>query len=143
MIRKLEKKDINRIVQLEEEIFGESLGYDIFMNEMDNPLIRFRVLEENNEIIGYIGGCFYFEEGEIYNFLIDKKYQHKGYGTMLITSLLDEIKKDGIKVVTLEVRHNNVNAYNFYLKFGFKEIAIRKHYYKNGDHALVMMKELV
>lgn len=143
MIRKLEKKDINRIVQLEEEIFGESLGYDIFMNEIDNPLIRFRVLEENNEIIGYIGGCFFSEEGEIYNFLIDKKYQHKGYGTMLITSLFDEIKKDGTKVVTLEVRHNNVNAYNFYLKLGFKEIAIRKHYYKNGDHALVMMKELV
>ena len=143
MIRKVEEKDIQRIVELEEEIFGESLGYEMIHNELDNKNIWFRLIEENNEIIGYIGGIFYFEDGEILNFLIDNKYQNMGYGTKLFNSLMDEAKENGIKNVTLEVRENNVKGINFYKKNNFTQISIRKHYYKNGDNALVMMKELI
>lgn len=143
MIRKVEEKDINKIVELEEEIFGETLGYEMIKSELNNPLIWFRLIEDNNEIIGYIGGCFYLEDGEILNFLIDNKYQHKGYGTKLFNHIMLEAKEKGIKRVTLEVRENNIKGINFYLKNDFKQISIRKHYYKNGDNALVMMKELI
>ena len=70
MIRPLELKDIPTIVELEEEIFGETLGYEMIKSELNNPIIWFRLIEENDNIIGYIGGCFCFEDGEILNFLI-------------------------------------------------------------------------
>ena len=79
MIRRLELKDIPTVVELEEEIFGESLGYDMLSEEISNPLIWFRVIEIDNEVIGYIGGYFFMDDGEIINFLINEKYQHMGY----------------------------------------------------------------
>lgn len=143
MIRPLELKDIPTIVELEEEIFGESLGYDMLSEEISNPLIWFRVIEIDNEVIGYIGGYFFMDDGEIINFLINEKYQHMGYGSKLFNSIMDEAKASGIKRVTLEVRRSNMKGINFYTKHNFKEISVRKHYYKNGEDALVMMKELI
>lgn len=143
MIRKLELKDIEKIVKLEEDIFGESLGYEMLSEEIDNPLIWFRVIEVNNDVIGYIGGYFFMEDGEILNFLIEEEYQHLGYGTQLFNSIMDEASLIGIKRVTLEVRRSNKKGLNFYKKHNFKEISVRKHYYKNGEDAIVMMKELV
>lgn len=143
MIRCLELKDIPTVVELEEEIFGESLGYEMLSEEISNPLIWFRVIEIDNEVIGYIGGYFFMDDGEIINFLINEKYQHMGYGTQLFNSIMDEAKSTGIKRVTLEVRRSNMKGINFYIKHNFKEISVRKHYYKNGEDALVMMKELI
>ena len=143
MIRCLELKDIPTVVELEEEIFGESLGYEMLSEEISNPLIWFRVIEIEDEVIGYIGGYFFMDDGEIINFLINEKYQHMGYGTQLFNSIMDEAKSTGIKRVTLEVRRSNMKGINFYIKHNFKEISVRKHYYKNGEDALVMMKELI
>lgn len=143
MIRKVEEKDILRIVELEEQIFNETLGYEMIKNELNNPLVWFRLIEEENRIIGYIGGYFYLEDGEILNFLVDEKYQHQGYGTLLFNSIIEEAKNAGIKRVTLEVRESNTKGINFYHKNNFKQISIRKHYYKNGENAIVMMKELI
>ena len=143
MIRKVEEKDILKIVELEEQIFNETLGYEMIKNELNNPLVWFRLIEEENKIIGYIGGYFYLEDGEILNFLIDEEYQHQGYGTILFDSIMEEAKQIGIKRVTLEVRESNVKGINFYNKNNFKQISMRKHYYKNGENAIVMMKELI
>lgn len=141
MIRTLEQRDIKKIVKLEEEIFGETLGEEMLENELINPLVWFRVIEIKQEVVGYIGGYFYLEDGEIINFLIDKKYQRCGYGTLLFQSLLNEAKEKGVNKITLEVRKSNDPAINFYKKFGFKQILVRKHYYKNGEDAILMMKE--
>lgn len=52
MIRPLEKKDIKKVVELEEKIFGETLGEEMLLNEINNPMVWFRVIEEKSEIIG-------------------------------------------------------------------------------------------
>lgn len=143
MIRPLEKKDIKKVVELEEKIFGETLGEEMLLNEINNPMVWFRVIEEKSEIIGYIGGYFYLEDGEILNFLIDENHQHLGFGSTLFSSLLQEAKQKGIKRVTLEVKSNNYKAIKFYKKFNFEQISIRKNYYKDKEDAIVMLKELI
>lgn len=40
--------------------------------------------------------------------------------------------------ITLEVNENNLPAKNLYLKYGFKILGIRKHYYSTGDNAIIM-----
>ena len=143
MIRPLEKKDIKKVVELEEKIFGETLGEEMLINEINNPMVWFRVIEEKSEIIGYIGGYFYLEDGEILNFLIDENHQHLGFGSTLFSGLLQEAKQKGIKRVTLEVKSNNYKAIKFYKKFNFEQISIRKNYYKDKEDAIVMLKELI
>lgn len=141
MIRPLLEKDIKKIVYLEEKIFGETLGYEMIHHELATPLVWFLVIEEK-EVIGYIGGYFYDGVGEIINFLIDDIYQHQGYGTLLFNSLVEKAKINNIKQITLEVKRSNIKGINFYKKNNFKEISVRKHYYKDGEDAIVMMKEI-
>jgi len=143
MIRKLEEKDVKKVVELEEKIFGETLGENMLINEINNPLVWFYVILKDNDVIGYIGGYFFQDDGEILNFLIDEAYQHQGYGTKLFNFILEKARNESIKKVTLEVRKSNIIAQKFYTKNKFKEISIRKNYYKNGEDAIVMLKELV
>ena len=54
---------------------------------------------------------------------IDRDYRGEGLGKLLMTETLKEAKKKltKLKMVTLEVFETNKNAYNLYLKLGFKE----------------------
>lgn len=142
-IRALTQADIERVVELEMQAFGETLGAEMLTNELTNVLVKFRVITLDKKVIGYIGGYFYMEDGEILNFLIDDAYQHQGFGQRLFDYVMGEAQTELVKCVTLEVRENNLKGLNFYKKNGFNPISVRKHYYKNGDNAIVMMKELV
>lgn len=143
MIRKLQIKDIDSIVQMEMDNFKETLGKEMLQTEMNNPFVRFRVILNKDQVIGYIGCYFYDEEGEILNFVIDKAYQHQGYGQLLFSALMDELKEDQVKKIILEVKENNEAGLNFYLKNEFTPISKRKHYYQDGSDAIVMMKEFL
>ena len=48
----------------------------------------------------------------------------------------------GYPNINLEVRVSNVKANCFISKFGFKNVAVRKRYYSNGEDAYLMIKEL-
>ncbi|NLT36856.1 MAG: GNAT family N-acetyltransferase [Methanomassiliicoccus sp.] len=59
-----------------------------------------------------------------------------GIGTMLMTKFLDEAKRKGAKVLTLEVRKGNIQALEFYSRFNFMLIGEIKGYYNDGEDAL-------
>lgn len=52
--------------------------------------------------------------------------------------LISLTKEFNYSELTLEVNSNNTSAKKLYLKFGFKELGIRKKYYNNKDDALIM-----
>lgn len=138
-IRTLEKQDIDKVVYLETTFLGKTLGKEILESELDSKITKFYVATINNEVVGYIGRYEYVGEVEILNFVVDEDYQRQGIGQMLFDKVLNEIKE--INKITLEVRRSNQKAINFYYKNGFKEIHVRKNYYKNGEDALVLIRE--
>lgn len=140
-IERLIKEDIPQVVLLEEELLGDSLGKEMLENEINNESICFLAAKDNKKVLGYIGAYVIEGEMEILNFVVDKMHQHSGIGTLLFNTLLDLYPNT--KSIILEVRENNEQGINFYKKNNFNVISKRKHYYKNGDDALVMMKELI
>lgn len=138
-IRNLEKKDIKKIVYLEECFLKETLGEELLESEMNSKITKFYVATISDEVVGYIGRYEYLGQVEILNFVVDEAYQRKGIGQMLFDKILSDIEK--IERITLEVRCSNQKAINFYHKNGFKQVHIRKKYYKNGEDALVLMRE--
>lgn len=135
----LTKADILQVVLLEEELLQETLGKEMLTNELNNKNVCFLTAKDNLKVVGYIGLYIYIDEGEILNFVVDKAYQRQMIGTTLLKKVIDTYQ---LKKITLEVRENNQKGINFYLKNNFKPINIRKHYYQNGDNAIVMMKEI-
>lgn len=140
-IRLLEEKDIQKIVYLEETFLGETLGEEIFLSELSSNITAFYVAEIDNEVVGYIGRYEYLGTVEILNFVVDELHQRCGIGQMLFDRVINDIKN--VEKATLEVRRSNQKAINFYFKNGFKEVHVRKKYYKNGEDALLLMKEIL
>ena len=138
---KLEPKDIKQVILLEEQFLGESLGEEMILNELDNRNVCFLSAKDNEKVIGYIGAYTFDDSMEILNFVVDEAYQRQGVGSLLFNTLLNMYDKT--KSIVLEVRYNNEKGISFYKKNNFNVISIRKHYYKNGDDAIVMMKGII
>lgn len=140
-IDKLTKEDIPQVVLLEEQFLGETLGSEMLENELENEFMCFLSAKDNKKVLGYIGAYVINGELEILNFVVDGNFQRTGIGTLLFNELLN--RYPDAKTVVLEVREQNEKGINFYKKNNFNVISKRKHYYKNGDDALVMMKEII
>lgn len=141
MIRPIEKKDIDRIISLENETIGSSLG-DMLNDLVTNPLMGAYVYEDN-EVLGYISYTFDGDILEILNFCVSKKNQNQGIGKHLLSKLLLDMQLSGAKSSILEVREDNIRAIHVYESFGYKKISVRKNYYKDSCNALVYEKSLV
>lgn len=138
-IRLLQKEDILDVVNLEEKFLGETLGYEMIESELTSQVTRFYVATINNMVVGYIGRYEFLGEVEILNFVVDEAYQRQGIGQMLFNKVEQDISN--IQKISLEVRESNQKGISFYKKNGFKQVSIRKSYYKNGEDALVLIKE--
>lgn len=138
-VRELKKEDIKKVVYLEETFLGETLGEEMIESELGSNVTKFYVAILNEEVVGYIGRYEFLGEVEILNFVVDEIHQRKGIGQLLFNQVEQDVQN--LNKMTLEVRESNTKAINFYLKNGFKQISVRKHYYKNGEDAKVLIKE--
>lgn len=142
-VRKMEFRDIKKVVELEEKYLLESLGEKLLASELSekNNGVSFYVIENDDVVIGYIGRYYFSQEAEVLNFVVDESYQRQGYGQKLFDKMVEDMKD--VKKITLEVRASNIKGINFYTKNGFKQVGVRKKYYKNGEDALLLLKEFI
>jgi ribosomal-protein-alanine N-acetyltransferase len=103
------------------------------------------VYENDQGIVGY--GILSIAAGECHllNICIDPRFQGRGYGTSLVTRLLDVARTQNAGVAFLEVRTSNRAAYDMYSKLGFNEMGVRKNYYptRGGrEDAILLAREL-
>jgi ribosomal-protein-alanine N-acetyltransferase len=84
-----------------------------------------------------VGGEFH-----IANMAVRRDRQGVGIGRMLLDRVLADGARRGCRSATLEVRPSNRRALLLYRSRAFREVAIRRGYYRNGEDALVMLREL-
>ena len=107
-----------------------------------NPFSRKLVALYEEKIVGFLSGEIIFDEGNILMISVKKEFQNKGVGRKLMNRFEKLAKKEGVKAIYLEVSEKNINAIDFYKKLGFIPIGLRKKYYKNGENALLLKKEV-
>lgn len=64
----------------------------------------------------------------LFDIVTNPQYRNKGYGTQLISAILDWGKENGAKNAYLQVVLDNIPALNLYTKLGFKEVY--KYWYR-------------
>lgn len=140
-IRPAEQKDIPSILHIENECFIKPWGEkDIRYELNENPVSVFYVLEDNNEIIGFLDFWITFDSATIAQIAIKKAYQGRHLAHLLMKEMIDDCFAKKVINITLEVRINNVKAINLYSQYGFKKIVIKPHYYDNGEDAIYMVR---
>jgi ribosomal-protein-alanine N-acetyltransferase len=70
--------------------------------------------------------------------IVDPEKRVKGVGKEILSFSINELKRLGIKNFFLEVEEKNHAAIALYEHFGFKVIHHKKHFYSNGENALIM-----
>jgi ribosomal-protein-alanine N-acetyltransferase len=113
-----------------------------FIHEIQFERSIFKVIKVGGRLVGYGGFWHVLDEAHISNVAIHPDYRRQGLGRMLLTHLLEEAAAKGATAATLEVRRSNVAAQKLYAGFGFKVIAVRKHYYSDeNEDALIMCND--
>lgn len=139
MIRPMTQEDLDQIEALEQASFKEAWSRGAFENELSqNPYSHQIVLEEEGKIIGYAIYWIMFEQAQLASIAVDPAFRRKHYGQLLLDTAIDQAQKKGVELFSLEVRVGNTPAKTMYEKRGFVGLHTSKHYYSDGEDALVM-----
>ena len=85
----------------------------VFVIENDGVIVGAALIREfTDEPLGY----------DLQQFMIDARFQHRGYGSEALRLILDELRKEGhYDHVELCVKKDDEAAIRLYEKFGFKD----------------------
>lgn len=113
----------------------------------------FLVAEINGKIVGYMmnrieidEGFFkrdYVRRGHVISIAVLPEYRRRGIGKALMIEGMRRMKElYKAEEVILEVRVSNTPAIELYRKLGFKVVRIIPRYYRDGEDAYLMAREL-
>ena len=142
IIREINILDVDIIFIIEKNSYSNPWTFNDLKKEVQNSFSKNYLIKRSNKIIGYVFTHLVIDQMQINNFCISKKYRRGGYAKYLLNNILTYIKSVNIKYVYLDVRENNVAAFNLYSSSGFKIDCIRKNYYSDGENAILMSNDL-
>lgn len=103
--------------------------------EEDYKNSKYFVAKQNNNVIGFIGIRYIFDDIDVMNIVIREDKRGQGIASNLLSYI---IRKNENKKINLEVNEHNISAIKLYQKFGFKVEGLRKKYYNQKEDAILM-----
>ena len=130
-------------LEIEADLFGaERWSAGMFWNELATGNHYLAALDETGRLLGYAGLAVQPpEEAWVQNIAVRRDAQRRGVGRALLSALLAEADRRGIRKVLLEVAVDNAPAQRLYAGYGFEAVGVRRGYYQpSNTDALVMMR---
>ena len=143
-IKEVNSRDLKKIVHLEQQTFKKNAFSEDLMEKLIQNNVFFLKLEIGKVKKQLIGFIIVIKEKKdrvnIINFLINHKFQNKGFGSFLLKKTIDKVRKlTEIKKIVLNVQISNSGAIKLYEKFNFKRNpTILENYYQSGESAYLM-----
>ena len=151
---------MNKLTEVEYDYFGEQdIDIALDIERESNPfpwtVRNFKdciekgyyslVLKEGMKVIGFAILSVSTEESHLLNIGLTASKRGQGLGKELLEKIIMAAEVMGSKKIFLEVRISNVIAIDLYKTSGFKEIGLRKNYYRTKEgreDAILMSKSL-
>ena len=134
----LNHENVNKVAQIDEECFtGEHWNLKLFQDEIEDSLKLYFVAYDENTVVGFGGMTQILDEGHIMKIAVTSNYRGRGIGREILTSLIENGVKNGLKSFTLEVRVSNIIAQRLYESLGFTNVGIRKKFYPDKEDAYI------
>lgn len=113
--------------------------------------IKGQLTEYPGEIAAYALMMIGYQESNILNIGVNPKFQRQSFATQMMHRLLLISRINQAKTMWLEVRESNQAAIKLYQKLDFKQIGLRKNYYKYSnsegekikEHAILMSRAVM
>lgn len=146
--RPLNTNDLIQMMEIEEELFEPHKRFEAYVMYyyITRPkAFTLGLFTSKGELVAYIISEIRDEDVPIMHVVtvnVRKAYQRKGLGSLLMDKAIEYAKKNGIRFISLEVYTENKPAISLYLKKGFKVKKTLLDYYKEGEDAYFMVKEV-
>jgi ribosomal-protein-alanine N-acetyltransferase len=143
-VRTMTLDDIPAVYEVELVSFTIPWSKDAFEREItSNKFALYHVAEVDGKVIGYCGMWIVYDQVQVTNIAVLPEYRGYHYGEILLGFVINEARRHGGVVLSLEVRVSNKPARSLYEKFGLQPGGIRKQYYTDDlEDALVMWVNL-
>ena len=132
--------DLDEVLAIEEASFAVPWSRESFLFELEaNPYARSFVMRRDAKIVAFTCLWIVYDELKINNIAVDAGERRNGYGKILLRFVLDFGRSEGCTEATLEVRPSNIAARALYAAHGFREVGLRKGYYRDTQEDAILM----
>ena len=138
-IRRSIPADTAEIAAAEAEIFSDPWSEKDILSTISTEGSMCYTALSDGRVIAYLIGRQIPPEGEIYRIATLPEYRKRGVAYRLLDYAVKCERGRGLEALFLEVRQMNAPARSLYTSYGFKEIGMRKNYYKKPDDNAVIM----
>ena len=139
-VQRFSAEHIKAAARIEAETFSEPWSEDSLSLLLREEYPSFAICEED-ELVAYIGTARSLDELQILTVATDPRARRRGYAREILDHLDTYAEKNGISVISLEVRESNSPAIALYESCGYKTAGVRKNFYRFPvENALVMLK---
>lgn len=140
-IRRMQKKDVAQVAQMEKEYFSEPWSVQAFLEALDKKEYLYMVAAEGEEVVAYCGMYQVLDEGNITQVAVRNDMRGRGIARRLLQDFMQTGKRSGVDAYTLEVRVSNQGAIRLYEFCGFMTECVRKDFYAAPkEDAFIMWK---
>ena len=142
-LRPLEPADLDRVVQLETELFGPAAwSRALYEDELARADRYYVAAEVDGELVGY-AGIVLAPDAQVMTVGVAASHRRRGIASRLVADLVERAGIARARDVFLEVRAGDTGAQELYRRAGFEPIGVRRRYYlPDGEDAVVMRRRL-
>jgi [ribosomal protein S18]-alanine N-acetyltransferase len=149
-LRSGERADLDALFSLDQQCFRPGIAYsrDALRYFLSHPRSHSIVAEDDTSkaILGFIIAEIYLEHarriGHVMTIDVAPSERRRGLGRTLMQEMLDRLAAAEVSTVRLEVAVDNVDAQDFYQRFGFAQTGRIRGFYLGTLDALVMERSL-
>ena len=140
----LGKIHLNDCLDLDQKSLDGLWSKSQWERELNDPKrICLGIMElETKKLLGLCSAWLVIDELQITFIAVHPIHQSKGLGKLLLSDLIKRSKSLQTNHIRLEVKANNEPAKAFYKSMGFKTVGKRSNFYKDGNDALLLNKEI-
>ncbi len=109
------------------------------LSEALRPVLGWR---QSDGLLAMASAWLVVDELQITAVAVHPDHRRQGLARQLLDAMLQLGREAGAERATLEVSSANLAAQALYAQLGFKEVAVRRGYYRNGDDALIQWRKI-
>ena len=146
--RPMREADLPRVVEIERAGFRHPWSEELLRRELDHVWSRILLAvvdgaDGSERILGFVVFWIVHDEIHVLNVATALEARRRGVARALMEQTVEEGRRRGSRLATLEVRRSNLPAIALYRALGYREVGVRPNYYADeGEDAIVMDLDL-
>ena len=137
------EEDIGQVAELERRAFSQPWSEEGIRHYLTSGLTLFVVAKNGPQVAGYAAVMCILDEGNLVSIVVEESCRQMGIAGELLDILYEELKKEQVTSLHLEVRKSNEPAIRLYERDGFELVGERKGFYDRPKEDALLYRKLL